>query len=287
MKAFFVRSRLAAFAGAALFIAAEPAAAQLYFRPFFQPFAYTFSYDQPVEGEAPARHGSRRAVASILAREGFRLVGPLGRRGEQIVATGYSRHEGEMRFIVDPYEGRIIRGARITSEDDRGPRRNDSAEYVEPLNGSRAVVRELNPDDAPRANRHRRESPSVRRLETPTRRDADTMRDTTREAAPRRITPPKSAAPAAKPNETEAKASERRPEARAPGAAKSASGSVGPEVANSPSAVVATPVKALPAVPSATQAAPKAAASAGGAAHRAIVPPTVSSAGADTAPKPN
>ena len=55
---------------------------------------------------------------------GYQLVGPLGRRGEQIVATGVSRREGDMRFIIDPYEGRILRAVRLGPPPmyDRGPR---------------------------------------------------------------------------------------------------------------------------------------------------------------------
>lgn len=275
MKAFFGRGRLAAFAGATLFIAVSPAAAQLYFRPFFQPFAYTFGYEQPVEGEAPARYGSRRAVASILAREGFRLVGPLGRRGEQIVATGYSRSEGEMRFIVDPYEGRIIRGARVRSEDDRGPRRNDSAEYVEPLNGSRAVVRELDREDTPRANRRQ---PSARRNEA-SERDANDIRNSARAPAPRRITP---APRAASPKPEEARAPEARPEplpSATPEQVKSTPRAVNPGHIDAPPTVVAAPARPAPTAPTATQPMRKAADYAGGAPHRAIVPPTASSSG--------
>lgn len=87
--------------------APEHASAQFFFRPFANVFRY------PGPGEGPPAYASRPAVASILGRTGFQLVGPLGRRGDQIVATGVSRREGEMRFIIDPYEGRILRAVRL------------------------------------------------------------------------------------------------------------------------------------------------------------------------------
>ncbi|MBM3576370.1 MAG: hypothetical protein FJX40_01650 [Alphaproteobacteria bacterium] len=88
---------------------------------FFRPFAYSYSYQIPDEG--PPAFASRPAIASILGRAGFRLVGPLGHRGDQIVATGVNRRDGEMRFIVDPYEGRILRAVRLGPPMyDRGPR---------------------------------------------------------------------------------------------------------------------------------------------------------------------
>ncbi|MGD9545244.1 MAG: hypothetical protein AB7F41_01390 [Methylocystis sp.] len=107
----------------ALALAAGAVAPQHAFAQFFfRPFAYSYSYQAP-PAEAP-RFASRRAVASILGREGYRLVGPLGHRGEQIVATGVSRREGEIRFIIDPYEGRILRAVRLGPPPayDRGPR---------------------------------------------------------------------------------------------------------------------------------------------------------------------
>jgi hypothetical protein len=88
---------------------------------FFRPFAYSYSHQIPDEG--PPAFASRPAIASILGRAGFRLVGPLGHRGDQIVATGVNRRDGEMRFIVDPYEGRILRAVRLGPPMyDRGPR---------------------------------------------------------------------------------------------------------------------------------------------------------------------
>ncbi len=107
----------------ALALAASAAVPQHAFAQFFfRPFAYSYRPRIPAEG--PPAFASRRAVASILGRTGYQLVGPLGRRGDQIVATGVSRREGEMRFIIDPYEGRILRAVRLGPPPmyDRGPR---------------------------------------------------------------------------------------------------------------------------------------------------------------------
>jgi hypothetical protein len=106
---FEARKRMpAACAAAALtaaVIAASPAQAQFFFRPF----AYTFQQPAP----PPAPYASRAGVARILAREGYRLVGPLGSRGDQIVATGVDSQGRRMRFLVDPYEGQVLHARPI------------------------------------------------------------------------------------------------------------------------------------------------------------------------------
>jgi hypothetical protein len=89
---------------------AESAQAQVYFRPF----AYTYSSQQPTV-EEPAPYGSYGSVARILAREGYRLVGPLGSRGDQVVATGVDSAGRRMRFFIDPYEGEVLQSRPIAS----------------------------------------------------------------------------------------------------------------------------------------------------------------------------
>jgi hypothetical protein len=93
-------ARLASIGALALCAAPQAARAQYYFRP------YGHLVHQPFE-EAP-RFASRRAVAAIVAHEGFRLVGPLGERGDQIVATGVDGRGRWMRFVIDPYEGEVL-----------------------------------------------------------------------------------------------------------------------------------------------------------------------------------
>jgi hypothetical protein len=118
------------------------AMAQFYFRPFVQ----TFRYDLPPpdvyddDYDAP-RFASRRAIARILAREGFQLVGPLGRRGDQIVATGVNPREGETRFFIDPFEGVILHAVTLGAPP---PRRGDG--FVPPVGGSHPVVRDIGRD---------------------------------------------------------------------------------------------------------------------------------------------
>ena len=104
--------RVSAVLALALACGLSPATATAQF--FFRPFGYSHHYDLPPEDdyEAP-RFGSRAAIARILSREGFRLVGPLGRRGDQVVATGINPREGEMRFFIDPFEGVILHGVAI------------------------------------------------------------------------------------------------------------------------------------------------------------------------------
>ncbi|WP_442753574.1 hypothetical protein ACNHKD_11230 [Methylocystis sp. JAN1] len=124
--------------GLALACAARDAAtAQFYFRPFVQPFRYDLPPPDVEDDFDAPRFASRRAVARILAREGFQLVGPLGRRGDQIVATGVSRREGETRFFIDPFEGVILHAVSTGA-----PPRGDDG-FVPPLGGSHPVVKEI------------------------------------------------------------------------------------------------------------------------------------------------
>lgn len=142
MTAFSWKSwRVALTLGVVLACEATPQAANAQF--FFRPFAYTYRYDIPPDDydEAP-RFASRRSVARILAREGYQLVGPLGQRGDQVVATGVNRREGEMRFFIDPFEGQIIRAVRIGPPPQIGREPSDGGRVIEPLGGSRPVVRD-------------------------------------------------------------------------------------------------------------------------------------------------
>lgn len=71
---------------------------------FFRPFGYTFyrPIPEPEPDVSPGR------IAAILARHGFRLVGQLGYRGQQIVAAGVDARGMRQRFLIDPYEGRVL-----------------------------------------------------------------------------------------------------------------------------------------------------------------------------------
>jgi hypothetical protein len=51
-----------------------------------------------------------RRVASIVASEGFALSAPPQRRGDVILADGVDRQGQHMRFVIDAYDGEILRG---------------------------------------------------------------------------------------------------------------------------------------------------------------------------------
>lgn len=88
--------------------AAGPACAQ-----FLQPYFHGYRDDLPPDDDELPRYGSRRAIARILGRAGYALVGPLGRRGDEVVATGVSRRDGQARFFIDPYEGEVLHITRL------------------------------------------------------------------------------------------------------------------------------------------------------------------------------
>ncbi|MBI1980054.1 MAG: hypothetical protein HYS63_00500 [Methylocystis sp.] len=211
----------------ALALAASCAVPQHAFAQFFfRPFANAFRYQIPDEG--PPAFASRPAVASILGRAGYQLVGPLGRRGDQIVATGVSRRDGEMRFIIDPYAGRILRAVRLgpppmygggpRDGGDYGPadrdsyesgRRSGEAPYV--AGGRRSGSRrpgpaaggfdnERNPERYPQTDRAP-QAPDWAALDhapdEPTQQRASAAKGAASSKTSRAIAPPKPAAPAA------------------------------------------------------------------------------------------
>lgn len=65
----------------------------------------------------PAPYASvipQRRVASIIASEGYALSAPLRRQGDVILADGVDRQGQHMHFVIDAYDGEILRG-RIAS----------------------------------------------------------------------------------------------------------------------------------------------------------------------------
>ena len=78
---------------------------------FYPPYAYY--PPQPIIGPEPESEPepgiSRRDVAAILARFGYRLVGPLRDHGDRIVASGVDPRGQMARFVVDSEEGEILR----------------------------------------------------------------------------------------------------------------------------------------------------------------------------------
>ena len=96
------------FALAALSAPGQAAAQGLY-----SPYGYY--PPQPIIGAEPESEPepepgiSRRDVAAILARHGYRLVGPLRDHGDRIVVSGVDARGRMANFVVDPDEGEILR----------------------------------------------------------------------------------------------------------------------------------------------------------------------------------
>lgn len=163
--------------------AADAAWAQFFFRPFFHSWRYGLP---PDEAEIP-RYASRRAVARILARVGFELVGPLARRGDQIVATGVNRRGGEARFFIDPFEGQILHATRLGAPPANG--RAWAEDQAIPPEGARPPAQDMQ-DFAPDAGAPRRASriaPAIPEKATPPR--GETVAPSA--ARPREAAPPK------------------------------------------------------------------------------------------------
>ena len=96
-----------------LALAALTAPGQAAAQGFYPPYGYY--PPQPIIGAEPDSEPepepgiSRRDVAAILARHGYRLVGPLRDQGDRIVVSGVDPRGQMARFVVDPEEGEILR----------------------------------------------------------------------------------------------------------------------------------------------------------------------------------
>jgi hypothetical protein len=92
------------------------AAAQGFYPPYgYYPPQPIIRSEPESEPEPEPEPGiSRRDVAAILARHGYRLVGPLQDHGDRIVASGVDPRGGMARFVVDPEEGEILRSWPVT-----------------------------------------------------------------------------------------------------------------------------------------------------------------------------
>jgi len=99
-RAHFFRAKLASAIVFGMLAWPEGTPAQVLLPP------YVYAFRRPLV--EPDLYISPKRVAAILAREGYRLAGPLGRRGDQIVAVGVNAEGWRMRFIVDPYEGEVL-----------------------------------------------------------------------------------------------------------------------------------------------------------------------------------
>jgi hypothetical protein len=106
----------AAFALAAL-AAPAPAGAQGY--P--SPYGY---YPPPPNIETPYDPdpgAMRERIAATLARLGYRLVGPLRDRGDEIFASGVDATGQMVKFVIDAGEGEVLRSWPVESGFEYGP----------------------------------------------------------------------------------------------------------------------------------------------------------------------
>lgn len=266
------------------------ATAEVFFRPF------GFAFHRPIAEPEPDVSPGR--IAAILARRGFRLVGPLGYRGDQIVATGVDVRGARERFIIDPYEGEVLSSWRI------GPHFAREAPLgapppPEPYGAPEAVAFD-EPRVIPGIGGETRRPPQPRASTPPRAKTAaHPAGETAPRAAPRPApsqatkTPPKPAAPSASPAPSAAAPSNTSTEAKAPAppAAAPAPGSA----ATTPTVVPAAQPAAPTPPPPQTAAAPAPAAGAGGAASApapstpqpAAEQPKTPDAAKEAEPKPN
>ena len=105
-----------------LALAALTAPGQAAAQGFYPPYGYY--PPQPMIGAEPKSEPepgiSRRDVAAILARHGYRLVGPLQDHGDRIVACGVDALGRMAKFVVDPDEGEILRSWPVSPAFGRG-----------------------------------------------------------------------------------------------------------------------------------------------------------------------
>ncbi len=259
--------------------AAAPATAQFFFRPFYQ----SWRYELPPDDEDIPRYASRRAVARIMAREGYELVGPLGRRGDQIVATGVSRRAGQARFFIDPYEGEVLHVSRLGPPPPAIDERRVPEERLSPRAPMPTEPPAARP--APQAQEKPQRPPPTAKAPSPA------EIDKAHAPKPAQVVKPAEAAqpqPPPEPHKVEAaRPPEKTPEApktdvlrTAPAAAPATEVKTEPpkpepkvEAAAKTESQPAPASVARPATPGALPQRPVAARSTGGGSHRAIVPP--------------
>ena len=85
-----------------------PASAQFWGGGWFGPI--------PIPGPAPADSGAAipvRMVARIVAAQGFRLTDYPVRRGNRVIALGVDGRGQMMRFVIDAYDGAVLRASLV------------------------------------------------------------------------------------------------------------------------------------------------------------------------------
>jgi hypothetical protein len=222
-------------------------------------------YDRPYGGypgwgwggpppRAVSPYASRRAIAGVLAEQGYRLVGRLDFRGADIVAVGVDGYGRTMRFVVDPDDGDIVDARPVVRAAARPDMDSEDA-LPEPPRGALGSRRPegLAPPAPPRAQEQgRRPQPPVASHAEPSSRDPRWPQD---EPASR----PAARPPAERPPQTAARPQDRPVERPVAAPIAPAGGSSHRAIAPPPApaapkpapTVTATPVAPAPQAPSA------------------------------------
>jgi len=141
-RALVLDARLAPVVLLAALLASEPVWGQ----GVRSPYGYDPYDDTPPRsaiGSEPYYHPPawRGLVAKLLARRGYRLVGALREAGDEIIASGVDAGGRRMRFLIDAYEGEVLRSWPIDPPDAYGepgpgrayaPRDFTEGEYIRP-----------------------------------------------------------------------------------------------------------------------------------------------------------
>lgn len=72
---------------------------------------HQYEADQPISEPQPDI--SLQRIALILARRGYRLVGTFPDRGDYIVASGVDARGRTEKFVIDPYDGEVVKSWRV------------------------------------------------------------------------------------------------------------------------------------------------------------------------------
>jgi hypothetical protein len=107
---------------AVLCASAAPGAAfaqAYYYSPYGDYYQSERDWGGPPEPRAAAPYATRRAIAALLAEQGYRLVGRVDFRDADIVAFGADAYGRVSRFVIDPDENEVISARRLGGPEGR------------------------------------------------------------------------------------------------------------------------------------------------------------------------